>query len=280
MRIGINLLLWTGHVTETHRPVLQTLAELGYDGVEVPVMTGALGEYQQIGRWLDELGLGRTSSMAFTNPQADPISDQAPRRSAAMDQLKWQIECAHALGAEQVIGPMTQVLGQFTGEMPTETELARAGEVIASVTDDAAAAKVTLTIEPVNRYEAYVVNTLDQAAALARRINHPNVGIMLDTFHASLEEKAPHQALHRHGDKLTHFHCCENDRSTPGTGTIDFDNYVATLENVGYDGWLTVEAFGRAVPQLAAATCIWRDMFESQQQLARDAIAYLRHCGE
>ena len=77
-------------------------------------------------------------------------------------------------------------------------------------------------------------------------------------------------------DVCAHVHISENDRSTPGSGGVDWDTSFAALKEVGYDGWMVVEAFGLALPDLAAATKIWRRMYESEEQLARDALAFMK----
>lgn len=275
MRLGINLLLWTGHVGESFRPLLETLAGIGYDLVEIPVMSGEIAEYARIGSWLDELGLARSSSMAFTDPTANPVSPDPNVRRAAYIQLRWQIECAAALGATKVIGPMFQTLGRFTGEGPTEEELDRVVELLTAVAPDAQRAGITLVIEPLNRFECYVCNTAAAAAELARRVDSPAVGVMVDTFHANIEEKDTIAALAAAGDRLVHVHASESDRGTPGTGQVDFPGVFRALGEIGYDGEVVIEAFGRAVPELAAATRIWRDTFSSPEELAREGWSYL-----
>jgi D-psicose/D-tagatose/L-ribulose 3-epimerase len=99
---------------------------------------------------------------------------------------------------------------------------------------------------------------------------------MYDTFHANIEEKCIATAIRDCADQLVHVHISENDRSTPGEGHVDWDTSFATLKEVGYDGWLVVEAFGLALPDLAAATKIWRRMFPTEEQLAKNALAFMK----
>jgi D-psicose/D-tagatose/L-ribulose 3-epimerase len=99
---------------------------------------------------------------------------------------------------------------------------------------------------------------------------------MYDTFHANIEEKNVAAAIRSCGDLLVHVHISENDRSTPGAGNVRWDETFDTLREIGYDGWMVVEAFGLALPEIAAATKIWRRMFDSEEQLARDALTLMR----
>jgi len=204
------------------------------------------------------------------------VSDNPAHRQAAVDNLKWLIECAHALAAPVICGPMYQTIGAFTGNGPTETELARAAEVLRSVADDARAAGVTLAMEPLNRFECYLLNTLADAAALTDRVGHPNVGVLFDTFHANIEEKDPVGAIRAHGRVIKHFHCSANDRGIPGQDHVDWLGTFQALHATGYDGWLVIEAFGRALPGLAAATKIWRDLFDEALNVARSGVPFVR----
>jgi D-psicose/D-tagatose/L-ribulose 3-epimerase len=99
---------------------------------------------------------------------------------------------------------------------------------------------------------------------------------MYDTFHAHIEEADPRAALSACADVLVHFHASENHRGTPGSGQVDWDTTFAGLAEIGYDGWVVVEAFGDSLPELAAATKVWRRTFTSEEQLARDGAAFLR----
>ena len=112
--------------------------------------------------------------------------------------------------------------------------------------------------------------------ALPREVNHPHCRIMYDTFHAHIEEKNPAAALIECKDAVAHIHVSENDRSTPGSGAVNWSPFFAAVKQIKYDGWLMVEAFGLALPELAAATKIWRRMFSSEEQLCRDAFAFMK----
>ncbi len=77
---------------------------------------------------------------------------------------------------------------------------------------------------------------------------------MYDTFHANIEEKDPVKAIRTIKKHMIHVHISENDRGTPGKGHVPWDATYKALRAAKYDGMLTIEAFGRALPQLAAAT--------------------------
>ena len=279
MKIGMNFLLWTGHVTEEHSDTFRRLKAVGFDGVEIPVFdTGSPAHYRHLGRILDDLGLERTVVALLPDEQHSAISPVAAHREGAVSHLKRVVECANALGASMLVGPYFQVLGQFTGERPSETELAHAAEVHRVIAPIAKAAGLGCALEPLNRFEAHLLNTVEQSIHYAKRVGDPDFGILYDTFHANIEEKDPIAALKQLHDagSLRHIHISENDRGTPGRGHAKIRETIQTLKALDYDGWLTIEAFGRAVPELAAATRVWRDCLPEPEQVYTEGYRLIR----
>lgn len=279
MKIGMNLLLWTGHVGEAHVPILRALKATGFDGVEVPVFdVSDEGHYRWLAGVLDDIGLDRTVVAIIPDEAHSPISPEAAARQGARDHLRRVVDCTAALGGTVLAGPWFQPLGVFTGEKPSEAELDRCAEVHRDILPYAKAAGITAGLEPLNRFEAHLLNTCDQAIAYAKRIGEGGIGILYDTFHANIEEKDPIaalRALHASGN-LNHVHISENDRGTPGRGHAPIRETIAALKALGYDGWLTIEAFGRGVPDLAAATRVWRDFFASEEEVYTEGHALIR----
>ncbi len=144
------------------------------------------------------------------------------------------------------------------------------------VAEHAGKVGVMLGVEYLNRFETYLLNCAADAVRFVKDVNHPNCRTMYDTFHANIEEKSPAEAIRTIAPYAVQCHISENDRSTPGQGNIPWKQTFDTLKEVGYNGWMTVEAFGLALPELAAATKIWRRMYDSEEQLARDALAFMK----
>lgn len=281
MKIGMNLLLWTGHVSEGHLPVLRALKETGFDGVEVPVFdTSDLKHYRWLGGVLDDLGLERTMVAIIPDEAHSPISPDASARQGAVDHLKRVIDCSAALGGKVLAGPWFQPLGVFTGEKPSHAELDRCAEVHRQILPLLSQAGITAGLEPLNRFEAHLLNTCEQAIAYAELIGADGIGILYDTFHANIEERDPIAALHllHASGNLTHVHISENDRGTPGRGHAKIRETLAALKVLGYDEWLTIEAFGRGVPDLAAATRVWRDFFSNEEEVYTEGYDLIRRC--
>src|SRR5262245_61725960 len=266
MKTGMNLLLWTTHVTSEHYPILAKLKKAGYDGVEIPLFEGDAGHYRGVRAELDRNGLKCTTVMCAT-PDANPISPDAKLRQAAVERLKWGIEMSSVLGAENLCGPFHSPLAVFSGTGPTEDEKGRAADVLRQAAEIAQPAKVRLCIEYLNRFECYFLTTAADAVSLVKRVNHPNFRTMYDTFHAHIEEKSQASAIETVAPVVGHVHISENDRGTPGTGQVRWAEAFGALKKIKYDGWMVNEAFGRALPALAAATRVWRDLFPSADEV-------------
>jgi D-psicose/D-tagatose/L-ribulose 3-epimerase len=275
----MNLLLWTGHVTSLHFPLFDALQVAGFDGVEIPVFdVSDPTHYRHIARAARDAGLECTAVALLPDEAHSAISADPSHRQGAIDHLRAAIDCAHELAASVLMGPYFQVLGQFTGGGPTEQELERAAQVHRAIAPVAQAAGMRCAIEPLNRFEAHLLNTMEQAARYVERVAHANFGATHDTFHARIEERDPVASvgtLHATG-KLFHIHISENDRGTPGRGHARLRETVAELCRLRYEGWLTIEAFGSAVPGLSAATRVWRPLFKDPAEVYREGIALIR----
>ncbi|MFN3160190.1 MAG: sugar phosphate isomerase/epimerase family protein [Rubinisphaera brasiliensis] len=275
MKFGMNLLLWTATVTEEHFPLLEDVKSWGYDGVELPMFDFDLERNKKVGAKLDELGLGRTAVTVCT-AEENPISPDPAIRQAGLARLKNAIDACQAAGATHLCGPIHSALGEFTGQGRTEDEWNWAKEILSQAADYAAQANVTLVAEYLNRFECYFLNCAEDCAKFCREVNHPSLKMMYDSFHANIEEKNIHEAIQACKDQMVHVHISENDRSTPGEGNIRWDETFAALKEVNYDGWMTIEAFGLALPELAAATRIWRRMYPSEEHLAKEGLAFMK----
>jgi D-psicose/D-tagatose/L-ribulose 3-epimerase len=275
MKYGINLYLWADHMHDGLMPVLERLKGIGYDGVEVPIFDLDTAQWEMWAKRLDDLGLERTANTVIA-PEHNPLSADPKIREAAYRHMTAVVDCCAAVGSSILCGPHQVALGVFTGKGATDEEWKRSVDHLHRVAEYAATANVILAEEVVNRFELYHVNTLDQGIRLVDEVGHPNCRIHLDTFHAHIEEKNTAAAIRRAGGRIAHVHISENDRGVPGTGSVAWGATFDALREVGYDGWLTVEAFGNFLPNLAAATKIWRPLFASEEALATEAYAFLK----
>jgi len=276
MKTGFNLLLWTSHVTEEHFPLIEKLAKAGYDGVEIPILEGTPAYYEKVRRVISDNGLACTAVTNMPDQQTNAVSPDRAQREKADAFMRNCIDCTKTIGASLLVGPFYQPVGVFTGSGPTDVELGRATEHARKAAEHAQKAGVTLAVEALNRFEAYVLTTMDQVADHVKAVGMPNYRAMMDTFHANIEENNVVESIRRHRDILVHVHTSENNRGVPGRGHQDWKGIFSLLRSTGYDGWLTIESFGRVLPAFAAATRIWRDIFESPEAVYTEGIRFLR----
>ena len=274
MKYGMNLLLWSGELNDGLLPTLEKIKAMGFDGVEIPIFNLGL-DYAAWGKRLDALGLERTGVTVRT-PDDNPISPDAAIRRKGVELNKQTLDCCAAAGVQTIVGPYHSALGYFTGAGRTNDEWNWGIESMRATAEYAGQVGVMLGVEPLNRFEVYFLNAQADAAEFCRQVNHPNCRMMYDTFHSNIEEKNIAKAIHEIKDMLCHVHISENDRSTPGKGNIRWKENFDALHSIGYDGWMVIEAFGLALPELAAATKIWRRMFDTELQLAEEGLKFMK----
>jgi D-psicose/D-tagatose/L-ribulose 3-epimerase len=273
MKIGFNLLLWTTHLDASHLPTLKALKAAGYDGVEVPIFAGDPAYYRGVRDMLDGEGLASTVVAIVQDEARNPLS--AVNESAGVDYLKWVVDCSVALGAEVIGGPFYQPLAVFSGKPLTDDEWSRMVRTQTAMADHAGDA-ITLAVEPLNRFECYALNTCERADQLVKAVNRPNYGYLFDTFHSNIEEKDAVAAMQATMASVRHIHVSENDRGTPGTGHAPIHAAIRAAKAAGYTSWLTIEAFGHALPDIAAATRVWRPLFPSYDEVYTKCLATIR----
>ncbi len=279
MKIGFNMLLWTTNLVEDQFDLLKKIKDVGYDGIEIPIFGGEekVSHFANIGKVLKDNGLECTSVTVIPDEDRSPISDNEKSRSNALEYMKWAIDCSAALGSEILAGPYHQPLGIFSGEPPTQKEKEHAAKVHQDAADYAKQVSIQLSIEPLNRFECYFLNIGQDASDYVDLVNRDNFGYLYDTFHANIEEKDPVGVIGKTIKNINHIHISENDRGTPGKGNIPWEETFDAIKNSGYDGWLTIEAFGRALPDLAAATRVWRDFFPSKEEVYEEGYKFIKN---
>lgn len=275
MKFGVNLMVWTTRVTGEHAGLLSRIQEWGFDGVELLMAPNEPSDLRSVRRMLDRVGLERTSCTVLAR-ENHLVSDSADVRSSAVRFLITCVERTAELGSTLICGPLYAGLGVMTGARRTADEWNRAVDGLQQVARRAEPLGVTLCLEPLNRFETYFLNTLEDASKLVHAISQPNVKIHFDTFHANIEECNPAAALRSVREDLGHVHISENDRGVPGTGHVPWREIVSTLKETSYDGWLTIESFARPEPELASAASIWRDVAPSGDELAVEGLRFIK----
>jgi D-psicose/D-tagatose/L-ribulose 3-epimerase len=276
MKTGMNLLLWTDHVTDAQDAIIAEIKTLGFDAVEIPVFnTSDLAPYARLGKRLKSTGLAATA-VTVMGADYNPISPDPKIRSAAVAHLDRVMECGQQFGCEILCGPLHSAIGVFSGTGPTEEEFKYGVETLRQAAERAQSRGIKLALESLNRFECYFLTTAAQTVRFVQAVNHPSCKMMFDSFHAHIEEKNQASAILGCAQETIHVHVSENDRGTPGTGQVDWSSFWSGLKKSGYSGYVTIEAFGSALPALAAATKVWRALFPDAMGLCRDGLDFMR----
>ena len=275
MKIGMNLFLWLVRLEKKDFSLLKTLKETGFDGVEIPISDYSSAEIKDIRNALNDEGLDCTTVSLLTE-ETNPISDDASIRQAALDKIQSDIECAAALGAEAVCGPIHSAHKLFCSRGPNQAEFDRCVEFLKKAGVWAEKANLYLGVEPLNRFECYFLNTMDQGRKLADAVDSPNVGILYDTHHAHIEENNIDEAIRSLDKRINHVHISESHRGTPGSGNVDWSANFETLKATNYDGWIVIEAFAQDVPGFPDVVNIWRNCFANKEEVYTKGISLIR----
>ncbi|WP_161891330.1 sugar phosphate isomerase/epimerase family protein [Pontibacter russatus] len=273
-KIGFNVLAWTAVVSDELMPIADRLKAIGYDGVECFIGSPDASAYKRFGGHVRDIGLEATSVFVVGKDES-PISEVAAVRAKALERIKWAIDRAHDLQARVLCGPFHSAHAVFAHRAPEDREYGWGAEVLHAAGEYAAQADIVLALEALNRFECYLCNTMVQLTRLVREADHPNVRAMFDTHHANIEEKKLPAAIQTIAPVLAHVHISENDRGTPGDGHVNFDEVFAALAGIGYNGWLTIEAFSRNDPDFANSIGVWRE-FSNPWDIAENGLKLIR----
>ena len=274
---GINTFLWASPFKTVHLPLLDKARTLGFDLVEIPIEGEQDIDYHKAAEAYKRTGL-KSSICAVMGAGRDPSHDDEAIQKGGVSYLKHCIDAAVTMGSPIVVGPLYAAVGrtwQATADQ-RRRELDRCAKNLKQVARHAEDTGITLALEPLNRFETSFINLTEQALELIRMIDSPRVKIMMDTFHANIEEKSLGKAIEAAGSHLVHVHANENDRGTPGSGHVAWSEIAAALKKVKYDGALVIESFSTEVKEIARAAAVWRPLAASPEILAKDGLAFLR----
>lgn len=278
--IGANTWIWTSPLTDDDLPDLAAkIARMGFGAIELPLEDPDHWTPSHAKAILDDLGLAPVV-IAAMGPGRSLVA-QAGKVEATQHYIRACIRAAATTGSRTVAGPMYTPTG-MAWRMTSDERLTVVDELRANLTPlvkEAADQGVTLCIEPLNRYETSLINTVGQALDALEPMLGPGLGLALDTYHLNIEEKQPTDAIRAAGAAIGHVQVCGTDRGAVGDDHADWPGILAALDDAGYDGILGVESFTGENATIAIAASVWRPLASSQDQLAERSLEYLRSVG-
>jgi D-psicose/D-tagatose/L-ribulose 3-epimerase len=277
MKIGISPWVWAEWVGNNDSAILERASALGFEAIEIPVLNHDGFDTAAMAALLKLKGLTPIVSTALPEGR-DLIHPNPEFRQAGLDFLRYCVDVAVQIGADRVIGPICSAPGRLwlADDAQKGRDFELAAQNLNAVARYASDNGIRLALEVLNRYESSFVNTAAEGLRLADAVDNPAFGLLLDTFHMTIEEKDMRDAILRVGSRLHHVHVIENDRGTPGSGQVDWAGVTDALRKVSYDGWVVIEGFSPRADWLARAICMWRPLADDMEQLAVDGLNFLR----
>ncbi len=278
MKFGVNSFVWVSPcTTEAVIALTPKVKSMGFDILEIacenpdlldiPILKEALSATQLSAIICGVFG--RDRNICSTDPTV---------RANARRYILWLVDAAAQLGSPVVCGPMYSAVGKahLEDSAARDQEWSLAVSELAAMADAAGVHDIRLALEPLNRFETDMINTVSQGMRFIKDVGRANVGLHLDTFHMHLEEKSSADAIRRAGNKIFHFHACENDRGVPGTGQVHWQEIASALKSVNYPGPVVIESFTAQVKEIAHAVSIWREIAPSQDAIAEQGLQFLK----
>ena len=282
LAIAVSTFVWHSPIDDERlRALVPRLAEWGFDAVELPLERSGDWDPWAAGELFAEHGLGSSVCVVFGEGRELAAADAATI-AATQDYVRECVDVAERQGAGVVVGPIYTSVGRVWQTSPGEREvvLRELRESLRPLADYAGEHGVKLGIEPLNRYETSLLNTVEQTLEAIDGLPPQSLGINLDTYHQNIEEKSIPGAIRLAGDRLVHVHTCANDRGAPGQDHLDWDAIRDALSDVGYAGMFGIESFTPDNEVIASAASIWRPLAASPDDLAREGLHFLRRWRE
>ena len=261
---------WTPIWSNDYLHLIDHAKELGFDALEIPLIVVSGVDAAATKARASAAGIEILCS-GLCLPQADPTGEDEETRNNAREYVKERVRLTAEIGSSTLSGMFYSSPGRRL--MPTEEHWERAAAALREAARFARGLGVTLGIEPLNRFENFLINTAEQAVRLREMVGEPNVGVLLDSFHMNIEEDNLYEATAKAAPYLCHFHLCENHRGEVGTGLVNFDDIFRALAEAGYSGTGGLEMFG---PVLAPAVSMWRGTPGPLDEVVARSLAYLR----
>ena len=276
--IGISTWVWESPLTDSNLSgQLARIAAMGFDAVELPLENAGDFTPAAVRESLESTGLTPFLVGAMA-PGRDLVAAAPASVERTQAYLMACVAMASSIGSPTVCGPFYAQTGRVWRMSPGQRREAYAElrQNLQPVAARARDAGVVLGIEPLNRYETSLINTVDQALEALGPLLGNGVGLALDSYHLHIEERSLAAAVRAAGDHVVHVQVCGNDRGAPGGDQTDWEGFLQALDEVGYSGPLNIESFTADNAAIAVAASIWRPLAPSQDELAARGLAFLR----
>ncbi|MQA75714.1 MAG: TIM barrel protein [Solirubrobacterales bacterium] len=276
--VGASTWIWVSPLTDERLAELAPhVRGLGFDVIELQVEVPGQWDPALAAELASAHGLA-TSLCCVMGADRDLSVADPGVVGPTQDYLRGCIEVAERIGSGVVAGPMYAPVGRLWRLAPGERRatVARVAEALRPLAEHAGERGVRLAVEPLNRYETSLLNTVEQGLELVELVDSQACGLLLDTYHLNIEETDPPAAATAAGSRIAHVHACGTDRGAPGGDRFAWGDFATALRAAAYEGAVCIESFTPEQETIATAAAIWRPLAASPDALAADGLRFLR----
>jgi D-psicose/D-tagatose/L-ribulose 3-epimerase len=270
-KLGCHAFVWVGTWdTDSGNYAIEQVGKTGFAYIEMPLLKPAEFAASSHRAALQKAGIQGTCSLALPKEVHMPFYPELARRF-----LYDALAKVEEVGSQYLGGCIAYHLGTLTGKPPTAEERATVVQILRDVAGEAKRRGITLLLEPCNRYETYLYNTLADVRDTIHAVGADNLKLHADTYHMNIEEEGFYTPIVNAGDVLHYVHMSESHRGLVGSGNVHWADIWRGLAEINFDGFLVLESFAAVNPDLQAATCLWRPPNQPSAVLASEGLRFL-----
>lgn len=276
-RFGAHCYLFTARWSDAGLDVLDQVRALGAESFEIAIGDDVEFNAALTRRRAEELGLQLTTGPGGLWPvECDLSADDAGQRRRGLAWHKRQVDASAAIGAIAYTGALYGHPGTVQRRIPPAGEYERTAEGLHALAQYAAAQGVQIVLEPMSHFRTHLVNTPEQGMRLIEMAGHPNLRILLDTYHMVTEVRDFAAAIRTVRDRLWGLHACENDRGVPGGGLVPWAAVFGALREIGFSGYLVLEAYNSSLGDFAYRRGMFHNVCPDGAAFVRQGLGFLR----
>ncbi|MCX7047829.1 MAG: sugar phosphate isomerase/epimerase [Candidatus Sumerlaeota bacterium] len=274
-KFGAHIFLWTDRWSGDSLNLLERAKLLGLEALEIAIGDDVEFSAPLLRRHAESLSMEIVMSPGGVWPmECDISSDDADCRARGLAWHRRMIDLAALSGAAAYCGAIYGHPGRVLRRRPPADEMPRIAENLRRLAEYAARAGVRIAIEPMSHFRTHLITTPRQAIDLLRLVDHPNLSILLDTYHVVTEIRDFPEAIREIGSLLWGMHACENDRGVPGSGLIPWDGIFAALRQTRPDARIIFETYNTSLGDFAYTRGIFQDICPNGDEFARQGMKF------
>lgn len=272
--VGVNTWVWASPLDDEALARLAVrVRDWGFDAIELPVESPGDWDPERAADLLKGLGLDATVVLVMGEGR-ELVDASKEVVAATQDYLRRVVDAAAVVGSPVIAGPAYASVGRTWRIADRAAAYRELRANLAPVAEYAAERGITVAVEPLNRYETSLVNTVDQALEALEGVR--GAALALDVYHMNIEETDIAAAIGRAAGRIAHVQVSANDRGSPGRDHLPWPSILSALDRAGYAGPLVIESFTAHNATIATAASIWRPLAPTQDALAVDGLTFLR----